>query len=376
MVLFGVCLVISCVIGVGYAKYKTSTVNGIMWGSKTVDEMEAELSKVEKTVVMVENDEVDITECLRIELGEVEHKFGDSKVDVKKTLQRSEARTLLEKYELAYMADYKVIDFEALFNACQEGSTVKLEDYVKNMYSDKIMDKYERIKSFTYSYTKDVKQIDVSKYVKIEKSKVVTDWSFIDKIVSSVQKKYNTFGDPVKFKTHSGKKITLDTPDSMWGDLVDVDAEKAFLQEACKKGKKVKNREPIFTQRTGKLGNSYIEVSISQQKVWLVKDGKVKMSSSCVTGTKGSHDTPRGVYYILEYKPNGKVLRGDDYATPVSRWLRLTWTGVGLHDASWRGSFGGNIYTYNGSHGCINLPFSFADKLLKAVKWGFPAVVY
>ena len=41
--------------------------------------------------------------------------------------------------------------------------------------------------------------------------------------------------------------------------------------------------------------------------------------------------------------------------------------GIGLHDASWRGSFGGTIYKNGGSHGCINLPYSKAQAIYNII---------
>ena len=49
--------------------------------------------------------------------------------------------------------------------------------------------------------------------------------------------------------------------------------------------------------------------------------------------------------------------------------------GEGLHDAN-RGAFGGNIYTYNGSHGCVNLPYSAAEALWGIVEVGDPVIVH
>ena len=48
----------------------------------------------------------------------------------------------------------------------------------------------------------------------------------------------------------------------------------------------------------------------------------------------------------------------------------------GLHDASWRSRFGGNIYTYNGSHGCVNMPRSEVSKLYNMVEIGTPVYVH
>jgi lipoprotein-anchoring transpeptidase ErfK/SrfK len=116
-----------------------------------------------------------------------------------------------------------------------------------------------------------------------------------------------------------------------------------------------------------------------------------------VSGNQGAHATPDGAYFILDKARNvtlrgpeikkkakkdkhGKVIspakKEYEWESPVSYWMPLTYEGVGLHDANWRGAFGGSIWTYNGSHGCINLPVSFAPKLFRAVDIKTPVAVY
>ena len=86
------------------------------------------------------------------------------------------------------------------------------------------------------------------------------------------------------------------------------------------------------------------------------------MSCDCVTGRVPDRKTPSGIFFISECAKN-KTLRGPGYASFVNRWMRLTNSGIGLHDATWRRSFGGSIYMHDGSHGCINLPKDFAYEL-------------
>ena len=50
--------------------------------------------------------------------------------------------------------------------------------------------------------------------------------------------------------------------------------------------------------------------------------------------------------------------------------------GIGLHDASWRSKFGGDIYVRDGSHGCINLPKNKAAELYNRIQKGCPVVVH
>ena len=77
----------------------------------------------------------------------------------------------------------------------------------------------------------------------------------------------------------------------------------------------------------------------------------------------------------MTYTTTDAVLRGEDYATPVKYWMPFAGD-VGMHDASWRKSFGGNIYKTNGSHGCINLPTSVAKTIYNTIEKGWPVLVY
>ena len=91
--------------------------------------------------------------------------------------------------------------------------------------------------------------------------------------------------------------------------------------------------------------------------------------------------TPSGTYYIYN-KERNRVLRGTkqpngkyEYESPVSYWMPFN-KGIGLHDASWRSTFGRDIYINSGSHGCINLPTGFAGSLYSQIYVNLPVVVY
>ena len=47
----------------------------------------------------------------------------------------------------------------------------------------------------------------------------------------------------------------------------------------------------------------------------------------------------------------------------------------GMHDATWRWRFGGNIYTYDPSHGCVNMPLDKAEDLYYMVEIGTPVYI-
>lgn len=118
-----------------------------------------------------------------------------------------------------------------------------------------------------------------------------------------------------------------------------------------------------FTYTAKYEKKTYIYISISKQKLWYYKKGVLVKSSNIVTGMKGEHDTPKGNYTILG-KARDAYLIGDDYKVFVDYWMLIDRRKqIGLHDASWRWDFGGSIYKYNGSHGCVNLPYSVAKYL-------------
>lgn len=199
-----------------------------------------------------------------------------------------------------------------------------------------------------------------------------TEW--IPEVISEVAKSYSTVGINRKFVTNSGETVEIDG--GTWGSYIDETAELDYLISAFSIGDSLENREPIYKAQREEIGGSYIEVSLSDQYVWVYEDGEVIMETPCVTGDDNKkYNTPDGMYYISECI-NGKYLRGADYKTWVNKWMRLTNSGIGLHDAYWRSSFGGSIYKYNGSHGCINLPKSFAYDLYELAYTGMPVILY
>lgn len=121
---------------------------------------------------------------------------------------------------------------------------------------------------------------------------------------------------------------------------------------------------------------SYVDIDISSQVVTYFENGVAKLQSPCVSGLdNGKRNTPYGTYKILTKVP-GKRLKGKTWNCWVDRWMRFTNNSIGLHDASWRNSFGSDIYKTNGSHGCVNLPKESAYQLYDMVSVGTPVVVH
>lgn len=80
--------------------------------------------------------------------------------------------------------------------------------------------------------------------------------------------------------------------------------------------------------------------------------------------------------FYLNSKQRDSVLIGEDYASPVSFWMPFIKNDIGLHDASWRDEFGGEIYKTGGSHGCVNLPYYVAKAIFDNISPGCPVIVH
>ena len=121
--------------------------------------------------------------------------------------------------------------------------------------------------------------------------------------------------------------------------------------------------------------DTYVDVDIENQTMTYYVDGEAVLTSPCVTGKESTgNSTPRG-RFVLRAKVPGKNLVGPTWNVWVDRWMRFT-TFCGLHDASWRGKFGGQIYKKNGSHGCVNLPKDVAYQLYDMIEIGTAVIVH
>lgn len=190
--------------------------------------------------------------------------------------------------------------------------------------------------------------------------------------------KYDTFGLSREFKTHGGNTIKLKGGDYGW--CINKKKTVAQLIELVKNGETT-TTEPVYLysgicRDTNDIGDTYVEVSISAQTMWLYKNGECIVSTPVVTGNvSAGHATPSGGVWAIDARMPDYTLTGQDYNSDVSFWLPFNGD-VGIHDASWRNEFGGSIYKTRGSHGCVNTPYSAMKTIYENVKIGYPVVVY
>lgn len=215
--------------------------------------------------------------------------------------------------------------------------------------------------------------------------KVLVDQEAVRKYVEGLAKEYNTLGKTRKFRSFSGKDIEVTGGD--YGFAISIDGETEQLVKDLEANKEVK-REPVWLMtgfagysREDDIGTTYVDVSLADQHLWYFKNGKKVVDCPVVTGNINmGYNTPAGAF-SLSYKQRGATLKGSNadgssYESPVSYWMPF-YGNYGMHDASWRGSFGGNIFRGNGSHGCVNMPIPAAKKLFENLAdKGVPVIVH
>ncbi len=222
--------------------------------------------------------------------------------------------------------------------------------------------------------------------IRQEDGTVAIDHDYVRQYAIDLTNNHSSLGATRTFKTATGKEIKVSGGN--YGFVIDENAEAAQLIEDLEANKDV-TRQPCYQSIpygagagvNGDIGNSYVEVDLTGQKVYLFVNGTKTLETPVVTGnTSKKHGTPTGVFRIA-YKDREATLKGleDDgktkYESKVDYWMPF-YGDVGLHDAPWRSAFGGDIYKTGGSHGCVNMPPAAAKTLFENVTAGFPVVVY
>ena len=217
----------------------------------------------------------------------------------------------------------------------------------------------------------------------------------INKKIDEINKAQATLGKSINFKTHAGKSVTVASGGTYGWAIKNSDAIARIISAFKKNGTTTQLNAKSDIYGTGYLtygtgydnttnegiGNSYAEVSISDQHLWIYKDGKEVVSTNVVTGkTSTNEDTPKGLWYVM-YKESPSVLKGsesgsENYSVKVNYWAQFTNSGCGFHDASWRTNWASNAYLNDGSGGCVNTPVSQMKSVYDNLSQAEAVVVY
>ena len=257
----------------------------------------------------------------------------------------------------------------------------KLQELLQHSVDFKVQDKVH-----TLSGSELIKNATIS-----EDLNVSIDPSTIQSKITEINDTQSTLGKDFSFKTHSGTIISVKGQGYGWA--LDVEKETAQIHAAFEKGETSVSASNIHgngwsgegygyeTTANNGIGDTYAEVSIAEQRIWIYKAGQLVLTTNVVTGKHSTgEDTSPGVWYILfkrtPYTLKGSAVGKADYSVPVSYWAPFTNSGQGFHDAGWRTNWSSNAYLTAGSGGCINV----APNVMKAVYDNLsvyqPVVVY
>ncbi|MCQ2510896.1 MAG: L,D-transpeptidase [Lachnospiraceae bacterium] len=191
----------------------------------------------------------------------------------------------------------------------------------------------------------------------------------------------DTFGLAKEFTTSYGHTITLEGGGD-YGYCIDqeatIDQLIGFINEA-----QTLTTEPVYLftamdRRGNTIGNSYVEICISTQTLWLYWNGEQICSTPVITGcdNKG-YSTPSGSVWAIDGK------KADWWFTTFpdaySKWWMPFNDQCGLHDARWQEPeyyATPGFYINNGSHGCVNIPDDAMEKIFYYMEIGYPVVCY
>ena len=238
----------------------------------------------------------------------------------------------------------------------------------------------------------------IAKWISYKKGAIVYNKQKMSDWVGDFCLKYKTVGKTRKMRSHTGKIVSVSGGDyGVQLDFVktlnqlkkalkkEIDSEKteAYLSNPNDENKETVSitLKPTYLNYAYKKDFSknpkdwdtknYIEVSLSEQKVYVFRKGKVAFKCRCISGLPvEGRTTPTGTYYIKEHRRN-YTMKGDDYETFVKCWVRITWTGTGFHPATWQpwSRWSKTLYKTRGSHGCLNLKPDDAEKIYQMSKY-------
>lgn len=147
-------------------------------------------------------------------------------------------------------------------------------------------------------------------------------------------------------------------PSYAQGAKVSSPAELARLADALQPG------EWVWAPSVAATGPVLIYVDLSRQRATVYRNG-VRIAVSTISSGKPGHETPTGVFTILQKDASHRSKKYNNAPMPFQE--RLTWDGVALH--------AGGLPGYPESHGCVHLPYTFSQQLFGITTLGATVVV-
>lgn len=285
-------------------------------------------------------------------------------------------------YLYAYILNSVLIGRETI--DLEEINAYEYPDFTST--SDKVIEAQKQLNTFVsttvyYNFDDEIEILDgsiINEWLEVDQfMNVVINENKVKEYLNDLSLKYDTYGKTRTFKTTTGK--TVEVAGGNYGWKIDKTKEFDELINNIKNGETIK-KEPLYIQkawgtRENDIGNTYVEINLTNQSLWFYKNGKLIVQGDVVTGNVSrGNATPQGTY-MLNYKQKNATLKGAGYSSEVKYWMPFN-CNIGIHDASWRWAFGGSVYKTDGSHGCVNAPLYLAKKIYENIEPGTPIVCY
>ena len=285
---------------------------------------------------------------------------------------------------------------QAIENAKTEIDLIEEDCYFtrdETVEMQQVRDLYEEVKliqeaSLQYQIKDIVKKVlpsEIALWIATDaEGKVITDKSgnlvfdrdAVASFVKELADKYDTWQN-FPFVTHNGNEIIISKGN--YGIKIYQQKEVNALMEYLKNPVEMV-REPAYIRNVTyqdkyAIDSTYVEVDMTLQKMMFFEEGEKIFETDVVTGcTTQGMGTPELVCYVYG-KSRNAILKGKNYRSFVNYWVPV-YGGIGLHDATWRDEFGGEIYIKSGSHGCVNTPLERMTELYDMLKIGMPVVIH
>ncbi len=209
------------------------------------------------------------------------------------------------------------------------------------------------------------------------------DESEVESYTNGLAEQYDTYLHKRSFVTYEGDTVEVGGGNyDNYGYQMDREKSAVIIRDAIMSGvsqtvalewlKYGRTRDESGTD----FGDTFIEISLDQQHMWFHQNGEITVSTSVVTGTATpTRATPTGCFQVLQVLKDHtmKGSYGESFANYV---IAIMTNGIAIHDSSWRDSYGGDIWLYSGSHGCINTPYSAVQEIFENVTYGVPVIIY
>ena len=235
------------------------------------------------------------------------------------------------------------------------------------------------------------------------------DENKVKKFLGTVGDKWDTVGKEQEYHTANGKTVKLGGGSTGW--LTDEAAELTKLVADIKDGKtdsrefSYKQRGTVTGDKINPFGNTWIDIDVTNQYLWYVKDGVIQWGFPVITGKNG-YSTPTGITKVYGKKTDytmvspwkDPVTGEPTYKTHVTVAVGITadWQ-IFIHSAEWQPSYGfsgsgsgdagkavgqatsvGNrsYYKSGGSHGCVNATADDAWRVYNEVPNDTPVLTH